>query len=512
MKIRFTQFLLSGTFLLGLWSAPFSHAQPLLRWGADSEGGPPCVYRDPSQPEIMVGFEVELVDLIAKELQMAPLFVQNQWDGLVAGLTRGNYDIIVNGLEITEDRKQVIHFSKPYYVTYETLAVRKEESKVQGLDDLKGRPVGTLKFSLAQTILEKHGGLQVLTYESEVNAYSDLEIGRVDAVLLDDSISRYHALANPKLKLVGQPLGHMEYGIGVRKSDRALLERINGALDHLTRSGKLRELYDRWNLWNPLMEDYFKGISPPVAYPARPIRYEAFLKSKGIERTLNDRIKQYGSYLPLLLQGAKITLEISILSMLLAVSFGLLVALGRLYGGVILRVLSLTYVEVMRGTPLLVQLFLIFYGLPLIGIKLTPLFAAVLGLGLNYAAYEAENYRAGIVGIPRGQMDAALALGMTRVQSLVHVVIPQAVRLVIPPVTNDFISLLKDSSIVSVITMVELTKIYGQLASTTYDYLGIGILTALLYLIMGLPFVRLARWVEKTMSFGYSLDQLQKQQ
>ncbi len=128
---------------------------------------------------------------------------------------------------------------------------------------------------------------------------------------------------------------------------------------------------------------------------------------------------------------------------------------------------------------------------------MSPFLAAIVGLGLNYSAYEAENYRAGIQSIPRTQMEAALALGMTRAQALRHVIVPQAMRLVIPPVTNDFIALLKDSSLVSVITMVELTKAYSQLASIHYDYLGIGLLAAAMYFLIGLPFVRLARLAEK---------------
>src|SRR5207244_7091453 len=120
---------------------------------------------------------------------------------------------------------------------------------------------------------------------------------------------------------------------------------------------------------------------------------------------------------------------------------------------------------------------------------------------LNYSAYEAENYRAGIQSIPGTQMEAALALGMNRRQALRHVIIPQAMRLVIPPVTNDFIALLKDSSLVSVITMVELTKAYSQLASTYYDYIGIGILVASIYFFMGLPIARLSRYVEGRLAY-----------
>jgi polar amino acid transport system substrate-binding protein len=126
----------------------------------------------------------------------------------------------------------------------------------------------------------------------------------------------------------------------------------------------------------------------------------------------------------------------------------------------------------------------------------------VLGLGMNYAAYEAENYRAGLMSVPRTQMEAALSLGFSRAQALRHVLIPQAVRISLPPVTNDFISIIKDSSLVSVITMVELTKVYGQLASATYDWLGLGILTAAMYFLVGFPFVLLARKAERLFNPG----------
>jgi polar amino acid transport system substrate-binding protein len=187
--------------------------------------------------------------------------------------------------------------------------------------------------------------------------------------------------------------------------------------------------------------------------------------------------------------------------MLFAVALGLLLALLRLYAPKPVAFAAMAYVEFIRGTPLLIQLFFIYYGLPNVGVKLEPFAAAVIGLALNYAAYESEVYRAGIASVPHAQMEAAQALGMTRVQALRHIIVPQALRLVLPPMTNDFISLLKDSSLVSVITMVELTRVYGQLAATYYDYFGIGLLTALAYFVIGLPFVRLSRWAETRMSF-----------
>jgi len=159
-------------------------------------------------------------------------------------------------------------------------------------------------------------------------------------------------------------------------------------------------------------------------------------------------------------------------------------------------------VEIFRETPLLIRLFMMYYGLPEIGIRLNALFAGILGLGLNYAASEAENYRAGIQAIPHGQMEAAQALGMSRWQALRHVILPQALRLVIPPLTNDFIAMFKDSSIVSVITMVELTKVYGMLAMSTYDYVGLGIMTAGIYFALSYPASLLAARLERKLSYG----------
>jgi polar amino acid transport system substrate-binding protein len=228
--------------------------------------------------------------------------------------------------------------------------------------------------------------------------------------------------------------------------------------------------------------------------------YARYMQDRTQRQTPWDRARKYAGYLPLLGKGALVTLELSLLSMLLAVGLGLYLALSRLYAPRPVRALATFYIEAVRGTPLLIQLFLIFYGLPHIGIRLSPFIAAILGLGMNYSAYEAENYRAGIQSIPRTQMEAALALGMTRIQALRHVIVPQAMRLVIPPVTNDFIALLKDSSLVSVITMVELTKAYSQLANIHYDYLGIGLLAAAMYFLIGLPFVRLARLAEQKFS------------
>jgi len=157
------------------------------------------------------------------------------------------------------------------------------------------------------------------------------------------------------------------------------------------------------------------------------------------------------------------------------------------------------YVELFRGTPVLLQLYVLYYGLaPLL--TLDAFTAAVVGLGLNYAAYESELYRAGLEAVPLGQSEAALALGMSRWLALRRIVLPQALRVALPGMANDFIALLKDSSLVSVITVVELTKQMTITAVDVRGWLGPGILCAALYLAMSYPLARLARRLERRLA------------
>jgi len=490
-------FFLCVFFTLALLVYPTFAEKKLVRWAADTESGAPYVFPDPRIPNKLIGYEVDIINAIAEELNWELEFVQNQWDGLIPGLQRKDYDIAINGIEITEDRKQEVLFSNPYYLTYEQLVTRLDDNSINTLNDLAGKQAGTLKGSVAERILVSHGGIETLTYDSEVNSFSDLINGRLEAVLIDSPVALYYAGWNPQLKLVGQPIGEVVYGIVIRKEDEELANEINTALSKIITTGKMREILESWNMWNYMMALY---LNDKTESKIKPVNYTNFVKSQKKEMEFSDYLERYLSFLPMIGTAALTTIEISLLSMIFAIIFGLILALTRVYAPKPISSLATLYIEIVRGTPLLIQLYFIFYALPSIGIKLSPFSAAIWGLGLNYAAYEAENYRAGLFAVPRGQMEAAISLGMSRAQALRHVIVPQAVRFVIPPVTNDFIALLKDSSLVSVITMVELTKLYGQLSSTYYDYIGTGILIASVYLLLGLPFVKLSKAAEKKLA------------
>jgi polar amino acid transport system substrate-binding protein len=191
-----------------------------------------------------------------------------------------------------------------------------------------------------------------------------------------------------------------------------------------------------------------------------------------------------------------VTLELSVLAFLLAVPLGALLAVARVYGAAPARACARVYVEAFRGTPVLLQLFVLYYGLGDL-VSLGPVQAAVLGLGLNYAAYESEVYRGALLAIPRGQSEAARALGLGPWQTLRHVMLPQALRHALPAMTNDFVALLKDSSLVSTITVIELTKRTTIAAVDLGGYLIPGLLCAALYLAMSLPLSELARRLER---------------
>jgi polar amino acid transport system substrate-binding protein len=458
----------------------------VLLWGADAEGGAPYVYPDPQKPEQLIGFECELADALGRKLGVKAQMVQNQWDQLVPALERGNFDIILNGLELTPENQRRIAMTQPYFVYAQQLVTRKETENLTQFEDLKGKAVGVLSSSVAQRLVEGLGGVDLKIYPGNVESLRDLKAKRIEAVLLDLPIALHYAKPDPALKLSGPPFAPGYYGIGVRREDVTLLAALNRAVRELAEEGTLERIYRKYGVWDErqgVLKDY---------------RPEAVAEQQRV-----STLREWPKYLPLLLRGAVTTVELSVLAMGLAVVAGLVVVLLRLYAVAPLCWLAKAYVEVVRGTPLLIQLFLIYYGLPEIGIRLNAFLAGILGLGLNYAASEAENYRAGIQAIPRGQTEAALSLGMSRWQALRHVVLPQALRVVIPPVTNDFIAMFKDSSIVSVITMVELTKVYGMLAMSTYDFIGLGLMTAGIYFALSYPASLFANWLERRLSHDY---------
>ncbi len=450
-----------------------------LRLAADIQGGEPYVYEDEKTPGKLVGFEVDIADAIAKRLGVRAKFVQVDWSNLVPSLERSDCDVILNGLEATPDRRERILLSRAYFVYQEILAVPKA-SAATSLDDLRGKRVGTLNQSYAFLLLRDRP-LETVLYEGVQEPYADLESGRLDGVLLESIIANRYGCGLAKVRCVEREVARGTYVVGLRKGDDALKRAIDDAIGAMIADGELRAILERWKLWDAIQRDLTSVAAPDAsASPEPPIA----------PRTL-DRAQ-----IVLFLEGALVTLGLTCGAFAIAMPLGLLLAIARLYGGAIGRVVAATYVEVFRGTPVLLQLYILYYGLAPF-IRLGPMSAAILGLGLNYAAYEAEVHRGALLAVPRGQAEAASALGLTRAQTLRHVLLPQSFRHALPAVTNDFVALLKDSSLVSVITVVELTKRMTIAAVEVRGWFVPGLLCAALYFVMSFPLARLSRRLEK---------------
>jgi polar amino acid transport system substrate-binding protein len=471
-------------------------AGAILRWAGDAEGGAPYVEADPADPSRVVGFDVEIAALIARGLGRSPQFIEIAFSSIDQSITRGDADIALSGIEDTPAHRSAFAVTLPYYQFREVLSVRTADAgKLRTLSDLRGRRIGTLSGTIAYDILlkaERDYGVVAVSYDDDVHPYSDLLIGRLDAVLLDNVLAeRRHRTSSGFVSQVA-PVAISHY-VGLMSRQNAVVrDRVNDILKRAMRDGQLEAIFRRWNVWNDDQPELFARVLNGAPLP--PVTgYEGYDTEPA---SVLSRWQVTRRYLPSLLRASVVTLVFSCASMLLAVVLGVVIATGRVYGDRFTRALLIGYVELIRGTPILLQLFVLYYGLAA-AIRLPAWMAALLGLGLNYAAYESEIYRGALLAVPVGQLEAAKTLGFTRMQTLRLIRGPQAFRLALAPMTNDFVALLKDSSLVSVLTVVELTKQTQILATNLGSWVLPGALCAMLYLAMSLPLAMLARMLER---------------
>jgi polar amino acid transport system substrate-binding protein len=478
--------------------------KPLV-WGADCDGGIPYVIKasgkaaddEPDGP--VTGFEADLRDALEKEMGVRIIFKQLKFDNLYVDLDQGKCDFAMNGLEINAENAARADFSRPYYLYQQQLVVRADETEFATLEQCrdKGLSVGTLAGCTAVRVLESLGfsGSQIKTYQDQDGPYADLSLKRgIRAVLLDLPAAVYYTKPYPQLdsgrgkdfpglKFLGQPFAAGRYGLAVKQGNEKLRARLNTALDALKAKGELKRILTKWDLWD--VDQYRMDSETEDDLPPPP-------------RWTFDR------YFPLLLEGARFTVQITVCGFALAMCIGLPLALMRLYGPWYLKLAAIGYIEFFRGIPVLLLLYFLYYGLGHFGsvweiewLKLNPYVAAVLGFGINYAAYEAEIYRAGIASISAGQWEAAASLGMPPPLTFRRIILPQAVRVILPPMTNDFVALFKDTSVVSIIAVTELSTQYQILTKSGGGYVQIGLCTAALYLVMSVPLGYLSRYLEK---------------
>ncbi len=479
--------ILFVTLLLATPAIPGQDKKPLV-CGADLEGGVPYLFSDKDDPKTHIGFEVDLMKALEKDLGRPIRRQHAQFDSLIPTLRRGDIDFALNGLEMSDENRAQAIFTRPYFIYQLQLIARADDDRFTNLEDCKKKnlKVGTLSGSAAARLLDEHG-IDVKPYDDQEGPFKDLTQKRIDAVLFDLPIALYYVIQDdeiehrkkdyPGLKFVGQPFAEGYYGIAVRPGNEVLRDELDDALRRVIQSGQMKAILVKWHLWSPVQYRLYA----PTALPDAAVLQLRFL-----------------DYFVLLLEGAWMTIQITLASMAIAVALGLPISIARLYGPAPVRWLAIVYVEFFRGIPVLLLLYFLYFGLPeLVGLNLDGFTAAVIGFGLNYAAYEAEIYRNGIQSIPVGQWEASASLGMSPALTFYRIIFPQSIRVILPPMTNDFIALFKDTSVVSIISVVELSKQYQMLTKSYGGYLEIGLTTAALYLVMSVPLGYLSRYLEK---------------
>jgi polar amino acid transport system substrate-binding protein len=481
-----------------------------LRWGGDQEGGGPYIFPHDDDPTKVVGFEVELAQALAKQMHRDAVFVQCKWDEMLPVLTRGNFDVALNGYEYTDQRASRYLASLPYYIYELGLCANLAEGAVTGWDDLKKpRPDGNLRrvgvlggSSADRYVTDQFGSTcQIVRYKGSTETLWQVEAGQLDATVQDLPILHFyvvHLNRYPKLRVIDAPTARGYYVMYARADDKLLMAAINQSLRTLHNNGQMRVIYDRYGIWNGNQQKLDEVWAT---------------WNTGLRENKQNTWRTLLGQAPLLIKAAGVTVALALVSMPLAILIGVCVALVRCWnnpelgGGAapptpvyrFFRLPFTIYVEIVRGTPLAFQLFVVYFILPELGIKINEFWSGVLALAVNYSAYEAEIFRLGLQAIPRGQIEAALSLGMSRPLAVRRIILPQAVRLVIPATANDFIALFKDTAVCSVIAVEELSEQYSMGAKSTGLFLEMAGLASVLYLMMSYPLSLLAGWLERTL-------------
>lgn len=444
-----------------------------LRVGTDATY-PPLESAEGGQ---FTGFDIDLGNAIARELGVRARYINSGFDGIFPALQNGTFDVVISSVTITPERSNAMLFSDPYYNSGQLISVRKGTQGINTPEDLAGKKVGVQINTTAQIDLDKRNGVSVAVYNTVDLALLDLKNGRIDAVVCDAPVLRYMIRQSfTELTTVGRRFTDEKFGIVIAQGNDDLRRAINAALWRITESGEYDRIHTKW---------FGEAAERAADEAAGTTKRKAF--DVGI-------VRQTWS---LFLTGIWLTARLALLSLALGLPIGLLLALARVQSSKILSSPAAVYVEVMRGTPLLVQILFIYFVLPSFGVDIPAFWSGIIALTLNSAAYIAEIFRAGILSIEAGQMEAARSLGMSHMQAMRRIILPQTFRRVVPPMTNEGIALLKDSSLVSVIGLTELARTGQELASRYAAPLTIWPMVAVFYLLLTFPLTRVAEYLER---------------
>jgi len=434
---------------------------------------PPYESVDAKNNGEIVGMDIDIAKYIASELGYDLEIAGMDFSGLIAALQTGRVDFVMSGMSATEERKQSVTFSDGYYTARNTIVSRKDQA-YETAGQLSGKLVGAQLGSIQDQFAETIPGARQKKLNKIADLIQELNSGRIDAAIVEDAVAIEMIRSNPGLTLNFLPVSEEDNGYAIAfPKQTSLVGDFNRILGQMKESGELQRIIDKW------FEE----------------KDGAATESSGF---LNIDFRVLNGYVPYILKGVYVTLLFTLVSALLGLIWGTILSLFKISGIRLLQGFATAYTSVFRGTPLLVQLTLIYYATPqLFGFDIPALLAAGLAFGLNSAAYLSETIRGGIMAVDKGQREAAIALGVPYRKMMVRIIFPQALRHILPALVNEFVALLKESSLVSVIGVTELMRRADVVRASTFRSFEALLLVAAIYYVLVLVLTSLARMLER---------------
>lgn len=421
-----------------------------------------------------VGFEVSLARQFAKDLGVKLEIKNMDFDSLLVALQTGKIDVIISGMNITDERKKSVNFSTPYYSGASYFLINKSDrDKLVNAQSFKNKTIGTQNGTLQSSLVAKE---MPQANSKGLARLSSLVIGlqshKYDGILVDAATAKAYAANNDNLYAFDSKLANTAGGVAMAfpKGDTSLIQAANQTIHQVNRENLINKE------WIPQAAHYMKSYKK------------------------QNTVLSYWRYFA---KGIEYTLIITIVSVFFGFLLGNLFALMRLSSNKLLHTIAVCYIEFLRGTPMMVQIMFVYFGIGAIIQSLPALLAGIIAVSLNSGAYVAEIIRSGIQSIPVGQTEAARSLGMSKHETFRYVIMPQALKNIWPALGNELITLLKDSSLVSVIGVTELMYQTQLVQSATYNGVLPLFITMIIYFILTFTLSRVLLYFEGRMKHAH---------
>lgn len=464
--------------------------------GFDAEF-PPYGYKDDNGE--YVGFDLDLAQAVCDKNGWTLVKQPIDWDSKDMELNSGTIDCIWNGFTMTGREKDYTWSSA--YIDNSQVVIVKSDAQINNLSDLAGKVVAVQSDSSAlaaftgedasESNIQLAKSFSSLQQVGDYNsAFMNLESGSVDAICMDIGVAGYELKARGNsFRMLSEHVSSEEYGIGFKKGNTKLRDQVQETLNEMLADGTFMNIAKKWNV----DESVCLGQEGKDSV----MKAEGDTDGNGSQNAFTDILGQLST-------GMISTLGIFVLTLIFSLPLGLLLTFIRMSKLKVLQWIAKIYISIMRGTPLMLQLLVVFFGpYYLFGVSLSysyRFYAVIIGFSLNYAAYFAEIYRAGIEGVPKGQYEAADVLGYSKAQTFIKIIFPQMVKAVLPPVTNEVITLVKDTSLAFALAYTEMFTLAKQVAATQASIMPLFV-AGLFYYIFNFIVAYIMERLEKKMQY-----------